>query len=293
MLVWPSVVLLGFLAIIVLVVVLGASSTARYEFDRNRVRDQRAATADTPHAAAAGAGGAPAGAPRMPVPTDGPQQPTAGQRQVAVAAHPAGKRSPADGVAVGWWLVTEQEDQAGPGVDVVAGPFPDRTEADWAVLSGGLHAVAVYGAWGAGTGLVPQAEPQERAWLAELGEQLDRLPGDWDDLLTDDDPMTTLVVEVAAALVEAGMTLHDCDGHGTGGGAAGGVCLIPDVASGGILVSWRQHDRMSLQQVRGGYLDAAVQQTMNATLADVLRQLGFVVELFGSTGCSLVTALRR
>ena len=163
------------------------------------------------------------------------------------------------------------------------------TEADWAALADGLAAVAVYGALGVGTGLVMRPEPQERAWLGELGEQLDRLPGDWDDLLTDDDPLTTLVVEVAAALVEAGLALHDCDGHGSSGLAAGGVCLIPDPASGGILVSWRQHDRMSVQQVRGAYLDAAVQLTMNTAVADVLTQVGFPVQPFGATGCHLVS----
>jgi hypothetical protein len=31
---------------------------------------------------------------------------------------------------------------------------------------------------------------------------------------------------------------------------------------------------------------------MNATIADVLAQLGFVVEAYGATGASLVTALR-
>ena len=39
--------------------------------------------------------------------------------------------------------------------------------------------------------------PSERAWLADLGEQLDRLGDDWDELVSDDDALTTLVVEVA------------------------------------------------------------------------------------------------
>ena len=91
---------------------------------------------------------------------------------------------------------------------------------------------------------------------------------------------------MAAALVEAGLALHDCDGNGP----ASGVCLTLDVGSGGILVSWRQHDRMSLQQVRGAAVDAAVQQAMNAAVADVLTRLGFAVEPFGTTGCHLVTA---
>jgi hypothetical protein len=134
--------------------------------------------------------------------------------------------------------------------------------------------------------------PQDRAWLAELGTQLDRLPEDWDDLLTDEDALTTLVVEVTAALVEAGLALHDCSGSDPEAVAAGGVCLTPEATYGGVLVSWRQHDRMSLQQVRGAALDTAVQRTMNTLLTDVLVQFGFVVDPFGPDGCSLVTAIR-
>jgi hypothetical protein len=130
--------------------------------------------------------------------------------------------------------------------------------------------------------------PEERAWLGELGEQLDRLPEDWNGLLSDTDPLTTLVVEVAAAVVEAGLPLHDVHRQDP----AGGVCLVPEPSSCGVLVSWRPHDRMSLHQVRGATSDAAVRELMNATIADVLAQLGFVVEPYGATGRALVTALR-
>jgi hypothetical protein len=49
---------------------------------------------------------------------------------------------------------------------------------------------------------------------------------------------------------------------------------------------------MSLHPVHGATAGAAVQQLMNATIADVLAQLGFVVEPYGAAGVSLVTALR-
>src|SRR3954452_4265397 len=38
---WPAVAVLGFLMLNVVVVVLGTSSTARYEFDRNGVRERQ------------------------------------------------------------------------------------------------------------------------------------------------------------------------------------------------------------------------------------------------------------
>jgi hypothetical protein len=122
-------------------------------------------------------------------------------------------------------------------------------------------------------------------WLGELSDQLDRLPRDWDALLSDTDPLTTLVVEIAAALVEAGLSLYDAEqGH-----AAGGVCLVPEPSVGGVLVSWRVHDRMA--QLRCAAANATVQQSMNAAVAEILGNLGFVVEPTGATGGSLVTDL--
>jgi hypothetical protein len=120
----------------------------------------------------------------------------------------------------------------------------------------------------------------------ELGEQLDRLPDDWDALLTDTDPLTTLLVEVAAALVEAGLPLHGAqEGH-----PSGGVSLLPETSSGGVLVSWRAHDRMSRHDVRGAAATTTVQQSMNAAVADILANLGFVVEPFGNEAVRLLAA---
>jgi hypothetical protein len=205
-----------------------------------------------------------------------------------VAAHPAGRRTIELSAPTGWWLVDEADQ---PDAVVLAGPFADPLEAQCAALLSDLPVSTrtVYGARRAADGaLVRRHSPEELAWLAELGDQLDRLGDDWDALLTDTDELTTLVVDVTAALVDAGLTLHDCDGHVPSPAAAGGVCLTP-VGNGGILVCWRQHDRMSLHQVRGADVAAAVQRTMNAAVADVLTQTGFTVEPFGSTGCHLVT----
>jgi hypothetical protein len=170
----------------------------------------------------------------------------------------------------------------------VAGPFPDRVDADWAALSAGLSesAQAVHGVQRADGGIVRRQSPEEKAWLAELGDQLDRLPEDWDELLSDDDALTTLVVEVAAALVEAGLPVHDC----VGSESAGGVCLTPGPHYGGVVVSWHQHDRMSAQYVRGASVTATVQEAMNATIVGLLTAMGFEVEPFGD-GRSLVTGI--
>jgi hypothetical protein len=296
-LLWPTVVVLGFVALSGLVIALGRNSTARFEFECNRVRGSRQ------HSAVAGgtdqrdAGGRPGsrpggGKPGEPGRSGGAsaQQRRLGQgAAIGVATHPAGRRALDRPSA--WWLVDESGDQ--PGAPVLAGPFPDRMDADWAALSGGLPTSvrAGYGVRRTDGALVRRQLPQERAWLAQLGRQLDRVAEDWDGLLSDTDELTTLLVEVTAALVEAGLALHDCaEGRPSGSDSAAGVCLTPDPGGRGILVSWRQHDRMSLQQVRGAAVDAAVQRTMNAAIADVLVQMEFRVTPFGSTGCHLVTA---
>ena len=267
-LVWPSVTVLGFLMVIGVVVALGAASTARYEFERNGAGQPQpsAARSTATHPAGRRTPGRPAGA------ADAQARPQA----VDVAVRPA----PAVGDAPAWWLVGES-------AQVLAGPFVDRVDADWAALAGGFPALAVFGATCSDGTVALRPSPDERAWLNQLGDQLDRLPEDWDALVSDTDPLTTLVVEIVAALVEAGLPLHDPARREP----AGGVSLLPDPFLRGVRVSWRPHDRMSLP-ARGGTAGAAVLHLMNATVADVLAQLGFVVEPDGATGCSLVTALR-
>lgn len=292
MLFWPTVSVLGFVVLAAVVIALGASSTARYEFERNRVQAARQQVVVAAGTADATAGSGPAARPsndqaRMSTGGGATMQEARSERgtAVGVATHPAGKRVVEPGSVPEWWLVDELGDAPG---EVVAGPYPDRIEAEWAALSVGVTDTArvVYGVQRAdGGGLVRRQLPQERAWLTALGDQLDRLPDDWDELLTDEDVLTTVVVEVAAALVESGLTLHDC----VGDDPAGGVCLTPEAGRRGVVVSWHRHDRMGLQQVRGAGMDAAVQRTMNTAIADLLGHAGFTVEPYGPAGCSLVT----
>jgi hypothetical protein len=187
----------------------------------------------------------------------------------------------------GWWLVVD--DESGPG-RVVAGPFPDRADASWAAGSP-EHAGAarpVHGVRRADGGLERRPSPQEWAWLAHLGEQLERLPDGWATDLDEEDPLVTLVVEVTAALCEAGLPLYDAHGAGQ---ELGGACVTPERAIGGIVVSWRQHDRMSRDRMHGAATDAVVQQVMNRALADVLLARGFEPEAFGETGGHVVRAV--
>ena len=189
----------------------------------------------------------------------------------------------------GWWLVLEEEDGSGR---IVAGPFPDRVEADWAAGAsehpGPLGVRPVHGTRRADGGLDRRPSPQDWAWLAHLEEQLDRLPAEWDSVLSDDDPLTSLVVEVAAALSEAGLHLYESTGAGY---AVGGVCLTPTLGLGGIVVTWCQHDRMSIDQVHGADAGTAIQHVMNRALADVLVLRGFVVDPFGDSSGHIVRAV--
>ena len=186
-----------------------------------------------------------------------------------------------------WWLVADVDD--GPS-RIVAGPFADRSDAQWAASGDAADTASdaarpVYGIRRADGGLTRQPSPQDWAWLAHLGEQLERLPDEWDAVLSDEDPLTTLVVEVTAALAEAGLPLHDDAGAGS---EAGGACLIPEPDLGGIVVTWRQHDRMSVDQALGAVADALVQQAMNRALAEVLSARGFGVDAFGGASGHIV-----
>jgi hypothetical protein len=325
MLFWPTVAVLGFVALTVVVIVLGTTSTARFEFDRNRVPAEHGAATPpsrtgTGHPAG-GSGSAPEGCSprsgggastrtlRLPHRTrvkvlvdaggDGgagraTRKPSRGRLRPrgsgASSAHPAVQSA----AVAGWWLVVEPDE--GEGRQVLAGPFPDQLDAEWAALGSGEPALmvarAVYGVRRGGGALVRRPSPQERSWYAEVGRQLERLGDDWDTLLSDTDPLTTLVVDVAAALLDAGLPVHGSAGPCTDGDPVGGVCLTPDLSRGGILITWRQHDRMTLDQVRGAAADTAVQQAMNAAVAAVLAELGFRVEPVGSTGAHLVVAER-
>ena len=189
-------------------------------------------------------------------------------------------------VCQGWWLFVDEEN--GPG-RIVAGPFPDRSEARWAAdsyegeLPVGVR--SVFGVRRPDGVLNKRPSPQDWAWLAHLGDQLERLPDDWEALLSDEDPLTTLVVEITASLSEAGLPLHDADGAGA---EIGGACLIPQPELDGIVVTWRQHDRMSIDQVHGPAPTAAVQHVMNRAVADVLIARGFAVDTFGGSSGHVV-----
>ena len=280
MVLWPTLAGFGFVVLAVVVIALGRESTKRYEYERNsveRIRDSR------PAAAMAGAGtrsgGADGGSGRRPL-----------VQGTGMSAHPAGSRMPESARTTAWWLVDAVGNE--PGAPVVAGPFVDRLDAEWMALSAGLadSIRPVYGVQRADGTVLRRQSSHERAWLAELGGHLARLPEEWDELLSDTDPLTTLVVEVGAALVEAGLPLHDCTERvADGGSSAGGVCLSPVPGSSGILVSWRSHDRMSVHQVRGVAAEAAVHDAMNLAVAHVLAQLGFEVESVPSGGCFRVT----
>jgi len=179
----------------------------------------------------------------------------------------------------GWWLV----ERAHVGLDrIVAGPFGDRTEAAWAAVQGSAGEVTPeYGVRAADGSLSRRTSPEECSWFELLEEQLDRLPEGWDGELPDDHPLATLVVEMTAALTDAGLPLHDA----RGGGLAGGVCLAPELVLGGVVVTWRQHDRTSLERAASTEADTLVHQVMGRAVAEVLSLRSFAVErLEGSTG---------
>jgi hypothetical protein len=185
----------------------------------------------------------------------------------------------------GWWLVDTDS-------RVVAGPFPSRVDAALAAFSSAPRdeldeLVPAHGVRRDDATLAPRFSSDDRAWLAHLSEQLDRLADDWDCLIDDADPLTGLVCEIAAAVAEAGLPLHDCAGR-TPSRQLGGVCLTPAPGEQGVLVTWTQHDRMALGRVRGHAADLAAQEVMNHAVAGVLTAFGFLVEPFGEASGHVV-----
>jgi hypothetical protein len=183
-----------------------------------------------------------------------------------------------------WWLVDAD-------ARVLGGPFGSRVDAALAGLSspsdGAGALVPAHGVRRDDGTLAVRFSPDDRAWLAHLSEQLDRLADDWDALIDDADPLTGLVCAVAAAVAEAGLPLHDCAGR-TSSPQLGGVCLTPAPGEHGVIVSWTQHDRMVLGRLRGHAADQAAQEVLNHAVADVLVALGFQVEPFGEASGHIV-----
>jgi hypothetical protein len=99
--------------------------------------------------------------------------------------------------------------------------------------------------------------------------------------LPTDDPNAQLARDVAAALTEAGFTLHNCAPHHPRY-RLGGVCVLPIPAhhnpegQGGIAVSWTTHDLLALDWNRGRERQGT-QQAMNRALAGVLKAPGYQV----------------
>src|SRR3954463_13369260 len=102
---WPAMAVVGFVVLTCLVVALGTSSTARYEFEHNGTRDRQRAEAPGTRAHPAGS--------RARRRAAGPARGQARRQAVDVAVRPA----PAAATGgPGWWLV----DDAGQGLP---GPF--------------------------------------------------------------------------------------------------------------------------------------------------------------------------
>src|SRR4051794_38186532 len=169
MLGWPVVAVLGFLLMTGVVVALATSSTARYEFERNGTGERQRSGSPVSPAHPAGS--------RSPARSAG----TPGSQPLPQAVEVAVRPAPAPAGGPAWWLVDEW-------AHVVAGPFADRIDSDWAALSQDLHAVTLHGVVDAHGRLAPRPSPEERAFFSQLGDQLERLPRDWDDVLTDTDP---------------------------------------------------------------------------------------------------------
>lgn len=188
-----------------------------------------------------------------------------------------------------WWLVD--------GADrVVAGPYADQDEAVWATgpLSphpDGAGGTPAYGVRRDSGRISRRPSPEDRAWLADLSGELERVGEEWDLLVDDASPLVGLLCQLGASLVEVGLPLHDCSGR-TATRSRGGVCLTPSPLHDGVVVAWTQHARTAREAPRAPETERWLQETMNRTLAGLLSGLGFTTVGFGEASAALVTGRR-
>ena len=91
---------------------------------------------------------------------------------------------------------------------------------------------------------------------------------------------------LARDLTALGLVVHDSSKSM----ATGGVWLAPCPDYPGVLVVWTQHDASAA--VLGPRLYRDLQETMNFDLSQVLRILGYTVNVYGIGGSHVVTAAR-
>jgi hypothetical protein len=91
---------------------------------------------------------------------------------------------------------------------------------------------------------------------------------------------------LARDLTALGMVVHDSSKSVV----TGGVWLAPCAEGPGVIVVWTQHDASAA--VLGSRLHRDLQATMNFDLYEILRMLGYTVEVCGSGGAHVVTAPR-
>jgi hypothetical protein len=126
----------------------------------------------------------------------------------------------------------------------------------------------------------------------ELADARARLADGLGNSLRADHPYAPLASDVADALTEAGLTLHNCAPHHPQY-RLGGVCVLPIPSShnpdglGGIAVSWTTHNLLAMDWQLGRERQGT-QEAMNRALASVLKALGYRVRPFGIGGASLV-----
>ncbi|MGY1744327.1 hypothetical protein [Blastococcus sp. SYSU D00695] len=187
-----------------------------------------------------------------------------------------------------WWLVDDAD-------RVLAGPYADQAEAVWATgpLSpdGGAGGSPSFGVRRESGRIARRPSPEDRAWLADLSGELERVGEEWDLLVDDASPLVGLLCQLGASLVEIGLPLHDCSGR-TATRARGGVCLTPSPLHDGVVVAWTQHVRTTREAPRPPETERWLQETMNRTLDHLLTGLGFTTVTLGEAGAALVTGRR-
>jgi len=171
---------------------------------------------------------------------------------------------------------------------IVAGPWTDRSDAARA-WAGDPDARAVYGCAQPDGRVAVRPAPDQLAWERHLCAHLDRLrDDDGGPIRALRDDIAGLAVQVAGALVSAGVPLAETGGAEPHGGAL--VVPARHAVPAGVAVGWVTHPYLPALGTLGETGAATLPDVMTYALASLLGTLGFRIQRGAGTRAHLVTA---
>ncbi|WP_131831616.1 hypothetical protein [Pseudofrankia asymbiotica] len=171
---------------------------------------------------------------------------------------------------------------------IVGGPWADRHDATKAGADD-PDARAVYGCAQPDGTVAARPAPDQLSWERHLCTHLDRLrDDDGGPVRSLRDDVAMLALQVAGALVAAGLPLAETGGAEPHGGAL--VVPARHATPAGVAIGWATHPHLPALGVHSEATAATLPDVMGYALASLLGTLGFRIQRGAGTHAHLVTA---